>query len=173
MKTTCFVACVATALAATACQRHQAAMEPPSNAPLNAAMIDLYRAEAIENAIVRQHTIYPYLFVQGSDELNDLGRRDLRVLARHFRKASGVLNVRRGDADEQLQAARIAAVRAVLDDHRVDPQRVTIADDQPGGDGLDAQSVLRILEQRRPGEEAQTQTSSESTTQQPMGGERP
>ena len=40
--------------------------------------------ESIENGIITERTIFPYHFVTNTGYLNELGQRDLRVLARHF-----------------------------------------------------------------------------------------
>ena len=168
MKAICLAASLAILLPAIGCHQPSAAMEPQSTDALDAALIDFHRTEAIENAIIRQHTMYPYLFVPGGAELNELGRHDLHVLARHFRGTPGVLGVRRGDADEALYAARVSAVRAVLVEHGVDPHQVVISDADAGGDALDSQTVLRILEPRS--ETAPDPQTGATTHRQMQGG---
>ena len=41
------------------------------------AILLTYTEEARENAVLRQMTIYPYHFINGTARLNDLGRRDV------------------------------------------------------------------------------------------------
>lgn len=41
---------------------------------------------SVENAVISQCTLYPYHFAAYSASLNDLGRRDLNILASHFKE---------------------------------------------------------------------------------------
>lgn len=116
--------------------------------------VDFYRAEAVDNAVIREHTIYPYQFVEGRAELDELGRRDVNVLAEHYGGQGGTLNVRRGNAAPELYAARCNAVMEALAAAGVDPKRMTLADGLPGGDGMSSREVVIMLEskQGKPGE---------------------
>ena len=105
-----------------------------------------YRAEAVDNAVIREHTIYPYQFVEGRAELNELGRRDVNVLAEHYGGQGGTLNVRRGDAAQELYMGRCKAVMEALAVAGVDQKRILLADGLPGGDGMSSRQVLIILE---------------------------
>ncbi|MHC4271590.1 MAG: hypothetical protein ACYST2_04680, partial [Planctomycetota bacterium] len=51
---------------------------------INTKLVTTYNDMAIENAIITQHTLYPYHFVQNGQELNELGFRDFGVLAGYF-----------------------------------------------------------------------------------------
>ena len=102
--------------------------------------------KAVDNAVIRQHTIYPHHFTMDSAELNDLGLRDITILARHFLDHPGKLNVRRAKASDELYMARVSAVKAALSEAGVSTENVRIADGLPGGDGIDSASVLLILE---------------------------
>ena len=66
----------------------------------------------VENAIITQHTLYPYHFVTDGEELNELGQRDLMVLARHFKEHPGVLNIRQGDGTPASCTSAAVAQRA-------------------------------------------------------------
>jgi hypothetical protein len=105
-----------------------------------------YRAEAVDNAVIREQTIYPHHFVEGRAELNELGRRAVNVLAEHYRGQEGTLNVRRGDAAQQLYAARCNAVLEALAAAGVEPKRMVLADGPPGGDGLSSRRLLIVLQ---------------------------
>ena len=144
--------CVGSLVLACGCSHKPAATEESAWAP--GAAMAFYRAEAADNAVIREHTIYPYQFVEGRAELNELGRRDVNVLAEHYGAAGGTLNVRRGDAASQLYAARCGAVMEALASAGVDQRRMTLADDFPGGDGMSSRQVVIILEskQNQPGQ---------------------
>ncbi len=71
---------------------------------------DAIRRASIDRAIVAQRTLYPYHFVTDAAELNDLGRRDLRALAKHYREHTGELALWRGGASETLYEARQTTV---------------------------------------------------------------
>jgi hypothetical protein len=96
----------------------------------------------VENALVTQHTLYPYHFVTGGAALNDLGQRDLTVLARHYKEQPGVLNVRQGPAGAALYSARVEQVQSRLKEAGVDLDRMTISDGMPGGPGMPSKAIL-------------------------------
>ena len=49
--------------------------------------------ESIKNGIISQHTIYPYHFVSDSARLNELGERDLQVLAAYYKDRLAVKRI--------------------------------------------------------------------------------
>ncbi len=100
----------------------------------------------VENAIITQHTLYPYHFAAEGEKLNDLGQRDFAVLARHFTEHPGLLNVRQGEGiSPELYKARVAYVTSRLKDAGIDPARVSISDGVPGGPGVRSEQVVTIL----------------------------
>lgn len=101
---------------------------------------------SLNNAIIAQHTLYPYHFENGSAKLNDLGLRDLNVLCDHFAKATGDLNVRRGTASPSLYEARVKTVLDRLAEVGVQSGSVTVKDGLPGGDGISSERVIVILQ---------------------------
>jgi hypothetical protein len=104
---------------------------------------------SIDNAIIAQHTLFPYHFATGSATLNELGLRDLAVLAAHYQKYpkyTSRLNVRRGNAAADLYDMRVSAVVNKLVEWDVQADRVEIADAVPGGDGVSSERVLLILD---------------------------
>jgi hypothetical protein len=113
---------------------------------VNAVLINSFTDSAINEAIISQHTLYPYQFETGGATLNELGRRDLKVLAAHFKDNPGQLNVRRGDAAQALYDARVNAVTSALAEGGVVKGRVSIVNSLPGGEGAYADRVLKILE---------------------------
>jgi hypothetical protein len=133
-------------LAAGGCNSPQWPLE--RRATMNSWMVNDYHDEAIRNGVIADHTLYPHHFVAYGSRLNELGRRDLDILAQHYRANPGQLNVRRNGADGALYAARIEHVRAMLGDQGVDMARVEVADGPAGGEGVMSERVLIILEEK-------------------------
>ena len=105
-----------------------------------------FRDMAAHSAVVRERTLYPHHFAEGRAELNQLGQRDLTLLADLFREQPGSLNVRRGDADEDLYQARLEAVRTALEFSGIDAARVDLVDGPAGGDGAGSERTVDVLE---------------------------
>ena len=140
---TVLILCSAT-IAALGCEKVERAVDDPQS--LNAAMMNSYNVDAIDHAIIRQHTIYPFHFVTDAAQLNELGRREVDVLAGHFKDFPGALNVRRGKADNALYEARSRTVVDALAKAGVDVERMMVSDGLPGGDGVVSERVLIIQE---------------------------
>jgi hypothetical protein len=120
----------------------------------DAAIVRAHQDDFEAAGVIRQHTIYPYHFVADSAALNDLGRRDVAILAGHYASLQvdqGVppasMGVRRGDASPALYDARVRAVTAELGRGGVPNDRVRIADTVPGGDGM-ALGKIKVILQR-------------------------
>ena len=131
-------------IAALGCEKVEHAMDDPRS--LNAAMLNSYNVAAVDHAIIRQHTLYPFHFVTDGAQLNELGRREVDVLAGHFKDFPGALNVRRGKADNALYEARSRTVVDALAKAGVDVERMMVSDGLPGGDGVVSERVLIIQE---------------------------
>ncbi len=112
---------------------------------LDMELVNVLNNIELENAIVAQHTLYPYHFVQDGETLNKLGQRDLAVLARHFAKHPGSLNIRRGDTPAELYDARVAQAVQQLKQAGVSADQMSISDGMPGGTGLPSERVVMIL----------------------------
>jgi hypothetical protein len=145
MTTTAILLCIL----ATGCE--QPVEQGPDKHVVNSRLIDSYNNAEIENAIISQHTLYPYHFVQNGAELNELGDRDLAVLAGHFMKHPGRLNIRRQSTPAALYEARVNFVRKRLQQAGIDVARITIADGMPGGPGMPSEQVLTILQNKSQG----------------------
>lgn len=115
---------------------------------MNAWTVDQYHRDSQEAAIVSQHTLYPYHFVANSADLNELGERDLGVLADHYRDNPGRMNVRRAGTPPDIYKARLDTVTAMLSERGVDPERIRIADGPAGGEGISSARMLVILEEK-------------------------
>jgi len=127
---------------------------------------DAIRNASLNNAIIAQHTIYPYHFAGGSAELNDLGHRDLQVLSDHFLRSrgemAGELNVRRGDASDLLYEARVKVVLASLTAAGVPGGMVAVKDGLPGGSGMPSELVIKMLKEKLPMQATSSDGSSGS-----------
>lgn len=116
---------------------------------------------AVENAIITQHTLYPYHFVADGEMLNGLGQRDFAVLARHFAEHPGLLNIRQGEGTSpELYKTRVAAVTSRLKEAGIEPGRVSVTDGMPGGPGTRSERVVTILQKEA---DARTRPSYEGT----------
>lgn len=113
---------------------------------LDVELVNTLNNLGVENAVVAQHTLYPYHFVSDGEELNELGHRDLSVLARRFAKHEGTLNVRRGETAPELYEARVTYVIEELKKAGVDTGRMGIADGMAGGAGMPSERVVTIME---------------------------
>jgi hypothetical protein len=119
----------------------------------DAAIVRAHQNDFEAAAVIRQHTIYPYHFAAESATLNELGQRDVAILAGHFANlpADGgippaTLSVRRGDASPGLYDARVRAVTAELARGGVPNDRVRVADTVPGGDGMLPGKIKVVLQ---------------------------
>jgi len=121
---------------------------PAEQSQVNSQMLVALRDEAIRNAILTQHTLFPYHFETNSAELNELGRQDLTVLAEYAQRHSGKLTVKQGNAPDELYRERLQAVMRMLADSGVKTDRVTLVDGTPGGEGMPAGTVRQIIEGR-------------------------
>jgi len=100
---------------------------------------------AVKNGIIAQHTIFPYHFAADSAQLNDLGMKELTILADHFKANAGHLNVKQGDASDELYKARLATINSELRHAGVVPEHVVIADNFAGGEGIRSERVNKAL----------------------------
>jgi hypothetical protein len=128
--------------------------------------------ESISNAIVAQSTLYAYHFAGGAAELNDLGQRDLKVLAGHYSRYPGAINVRRGAESEELYNARVQAVSTRLASLGVPATSIEINDGMPGGDGIASDRAVKVLERTyQAAAPAPTTATATATTSAPAGQE--
>ncbi len=122
------------------CEDQQAKKQTEKN--LDVELVNTVNNLQVENAIITQHTLYPYHFETDGAGLNDLGQRDLMVLAKHFKEQPGVLNVRKGETGAELYTARVAQVQSRLKEAGVDVSRMTISDGMPGGPGMPSEALV-------------------------------
>ena len=136
----------AATLTLTACNKPQ--WPEPRRTTMNAWSVNEYQRASIEAGIVSQHTLYPHHFVANGADLNELGMRDLCVLADHYKDNPGSLNVRRKGAPAELYEQRLATVSAMLAERGVDTGRVRMSNALPGGDGISSERALVILTEK-------------------------
>jgi hypothetical protein len=139
------------------CQEETA--KSPNDHGVNSKLVNTYNDIAIQNAVVSQHTLYPYHFVENGAELNELGQKDLAVLTSHFVKHPGHLNIRKHKTPGDLYQARVNLVRDRLQQAGIANNRISISDGMPGGSGMSSERVLVILEQESEGTSTATSTS--------------
>ena len=127
-------------------------------------LVNTVNDTAIQYAIISQHTLFPYHFVNNSNRLNELGEFDLNVLANHFLKNPGQLNIRRDDTPEELYQARVSFVLERLENAGIESEKIAFSDGMPGGSGMPSEKILTILdlerENKKPAGEATRKTSS-------------
>lgn len=112
---------------------------------------------SVEAGVIRQSALFEYHFNQGQSTLTPIGRRDLGILARHYRGQDWVLVLRHGGAGDQLYSERVLVVENLVDHQFPSRGSVTIVDGLPGGAGLASTDARRIRE------ESLKQTDSLST----------
>lgn len=147
MKRTTLIVWAGLALAALACNSPSSSSPSTSSGPpereVNVAESKWFNDTAIQNAIIAQHTLYPYHFITYSASLNELGEHDFCVLLDHYKNHPGPLNLRRGDAPPELHEARLQFIsdRLAKAGINVGP----LEDGHPGGEGMLSEFVLTIL----------------------------
>ena len=121
--------------------------ESPNSHLINSQLVKSYNDIAVQNAIVSQHTLFPYHFETNGAELNELGQRDLAALTSHFIKYPGQLNIRRHNTTAALYEARVNLIHERLQEAGIDMERIRISDNMPGGSGMTSERILVIMEQ--------------------------
>ena len=146
MKTQVLTVLLLSAALLAGCQHHRGHGQPlpAPGAAGDTWLVQERQTAFIDAGIIAQHTLYPYHFVADGAKLNELGQRDLAVLAAHFRANPGQLNVAQGDTDKGIYDQRLRTVSTALASAGVDSSRIRIADDLPGGPGVSSDRLLEI-----------------------------
>ncbi len=145
------------------CEENQTAGGDGKN--LDVELVNTLNNVQVENAIIAQHTLYPYHFVAGGEKLNELGQRDFAVLAKHFTEHPGILNVRRGETAAELYDARVAQVLSQLKEAGIEMGLMSVSDAMPGGPGMPAERVVTIVQEEGTVSTRATTSSSGMITQ--------
>ena len=127
------------------CQEQQADTNTLDESQVNRKIVDTYSDLMIQNAVIAQHTLYPYHFVNNSAMLNNLGERDLAVLIQHFQENPGQIAVQQGKTDKLLYQSRAQTVYEKLLAGGVPDSKIKIVSEMPGGDGIQSNAVIEIL----------------------------
>ena len=144
-KKTMIVVCLFSIIMGLGCQEEQAAPTVDQDA-VNRKIVDTYFDLAIQNAIIAQHTLYPYHFVNNGGQLNDLGQRDLSVLIQHFQDNPGQLTLQQGGTDSRLYQSRAQTVYETMLAGGIPDDKIRITYGIPGGEGMASNSIIEILE---------------------------
>jgi hypothetical protein len=128
------------------CQEEQVDTTTVDQSQVDRKIVDTYSDLAIQNAIIAQHTLYPYHFVNNSPNLNDLGQRDLSVLVQHFQDNPGQLILQQGGTESLLYQSRAQTVYESLLQGGIPDGKIQISDGMPGGNGIASNSIIEILE---------------------------
>jgi len=144
IKTTNILMVLSCILLSGCCNDANNSSESFDDRKLNEGLINSFNDTSMENAIISQHTLYPYHFINDSPNLNDLGMRDLSILAKHFKDNPGQLNVSHQNANEALYAQRTSFIAEQLNKSGVDMSKIIISDGMPGGSSMSAEDVLLI-----------------------------
>ena len=144
-----FVLSLICAVSFCGCQEEQADQNTVDTSEVNRKIVDTYSDLAIQNAIIAQHTLYPYHFVNNSAQLNGLGERDLTVLIQHFQKNPGQLILQQGGTESLLYQSRAQTVYEKLLAGGIPDEKIRIADGMPGGNGMASNAMIEIFETER------------------------
>jgi hypothetical protein len=134
-------------IAACAPQEKMSMTDGINKNKVNKATLAIYSDMAIQNAVITQHTLYPYHFINNSADLNPIGRRDLSILIEHYKQNPGTLIVRRDPINRQLNQSRTQLVHEKLLQAGIAQDTIKITDGMPGGDGMPSSSVIEILKE--------------------------
>lgn len=113
---------------------------------VNIGLMSSFSDIAMQNALIAQHTLFPYHFVMDSAELNELGEHDFSVLVKHFTEKPGHLNIRRDNVSTEIYNARVTLIHDRLEEAGIDTGRIRISDGMAGGPGITTERILQILE---------------------------
>jgi len=136
---------------------------------INSELINSLNDAAIQNAIISQHTLYPYHFMENGAELNELGRHDFAVLTKYFMEHPGSLNIRRADVPADLYEARVNKLVEHWTKAGIKMERVRISDGMPGGPGMPSEKVVTILENFGKSAASKSTAAGMTTTTYPSG----
>ena len=146
VKKTMWVVGLMCAVSFCGCQEQQADTNTLDTSEVNKKIVDTYSDLAIQNAIIAQHTLYPYHFVNNGAQLNGLGQRDLSVLVQHFQDNPGQLILQQGGTESLLYQSRAQTVYEKLLQGGIPDEKIRIADGMPGGNGMASNAIIEILE---------------------------
>jgi hypothetical protein len=128
------------------CEEQQVDPNAVDTSQVNRGIVDTYSDLAIQNAIISQHTLYPYHFVKNSAQMNALGERDLSVLIQHFQENPGQITLYQGNTESLLYQSRAQTVSEKLLQGGIPDEQIRFVSGMPGGDGIASNTVIEILD---------------------------
>ena len=135
------------ALLLIGCAETPKAEAPPiDKVEFNRSLVRVYDQEMARQAIIREMTVYGHHFDAGGSQLNELGRRDLLVIADHLKTNPGTVHLASAGVPEGLVEARRVAVREYLSGEGLPMDLIEVDAGLPGGEGGTARRVLRAVE---------------------------
>ena len=148
MKRILMVALPALLLMGCECQDMSVCTETGGDSELDRQIVQSVSNCEERNAVLAQHTLYPYHFEINCPTLNELGQRDLAILAEAYLVCPGPLNVRRGQTEDALYRGRVDTVVAALQAKGVEVAKVRVSDGLPGGDGISSPDAANAMRRR-------------------------
>jgi hypothetical protein len=118
----------------------------PDKSVMNEAVVNSMLEVQVRNGVIAQHTLYPYHFEANSEALTEIGERNIRILADHFKNNGGSLNICRDHSSDELYDKRVAQVKSQLEELGVEGDRIVISDGMPGGEGMGSERLVTIME---------------------------
>lgn len=152
MKSISVVALSCLALAASGCASFYDGVDPAGSPRAldqrkleNSELVTAPIQDSVTKAVIAEHSLRPYHFVERSASLNELGQNHVEILADHYALNPGQVHLNSGEHSMALRKERIATIVSVLEEGGVDMSRVQIREDLPGGDGMSSREVLLII----------------------------
>jgi hypothetical protein len=99
------------------------------------------------NAIVLQRIIHDHHFEPATAVLNDLGKRQVQVLAEAYGNQAVRINVWRGEQPAELYDRRVDVVREALVTRGMDAAKLTFGDGMPDGSGISSELIWNAYKQ--------------------------
>lgn len=132
---------------AAGCAKDKAAKVPKEEErDLNRAIVNSSFAHQITAGARVDRTVYPHHFIVGEAALNELGRKQIDALTSEVTTREFQVNIPRSESDDDLHEARVQMVRDRLAASGVEPERIAIVDEHPGGPGLTTAVLVSALE---------------------------
>ncbi|HWP41043.1 MAG TPA: hypothetical protein VNL70_08955 [Tepidisphaeraceae bacterium] len=122
----------------------QVAEMVPDERTLNTMMVRAALEQDARNAVAAERIIYSHHFHPATASLNELGERQVQVLAEALRdQPEARVSVVQGEAGPELYKRRLEAVRARFAEAGADTGRLHVGPGVPGGPGISSELIWR------------------------------
>ena len=116
----------------------------PDERTLNTMMVRAALEQDTRNAVAAERIIYSYHFHPATASLNELGERQVQVLAETLRdQPEARVSVVQGEAGDELYKRRLETVRARFAEAGADANRLHVGPGVPGGPGVSSELIWR------------------------------